>query len=1061
METPKSGSPHPRKLSTDSPFGTPLGGSVGPGTPGPAGLDISNSAAEEFFYKRHPIKKPNASDTLTDNLQEKLGLQLIQPKPRVVLQPNSSVVDLKKRSEEVGLPPSLKVNRSSTNLANSSSTSAVNLLSMGSGTSGVAPPPNRARSLLSKSSKPMFNLHNLSTGSLTEVLSEDEESDHVANNSSGKLQVKLPTSQSELTEAFQEIDADDWSHQFNDMVHGRAATKLAPFGGFSNPGIESDLLSCQNIFDTAPWKVTFTDQGNGSLTKAVKLATEQGIIENRKWVGTLSMPSDYVSSKVIDDIAHTLSADYNSDAIFPNDDTFQGHYKSYCKQILWPTLHYQIPDDPKSKAFEAHSWDQYKLLNQMMADKAVEVYLRENGDSSFDDPNNIIWVHDYHLMLVPNMIRKKLPNVKIGFFLHVSFPSSEVFRVFAFRKELLEGMLGANCISFQTDEYVRHFLQTCSRLLLADTNEMGISYEGRFILANTIPVGIDAPSVKKQLTTDVVQEWRLLIRERWGDQRLLVSRDKLDKLRGIKPKLLAYEKLLKKHPEYVDNTVLIQICIGSSQDPDYEAEIMKIVARINSLPENISISQPVIFLQQDIEFEQYLALQCEADVFVVSSMREGLNLTCHEFIVATSEKKSPLVLSEFTGSSPLLECNGKGALLINPWDLRGLTDSFEKLLNMSKEEKELRWKNCYQIVLDQDSNNWITKCLQSIREAWSYDQRKSRNNIEMFTKAVLDKFYNQPTNSGKRLIFLNLETPLAISAIYDTSSSSGKTPAAGKTDSFSEPSRIANLLSDLLLDPLNHVYLITFLKRADLDILYRTSANLGLIAENGGYIKLIGSKSWVSIVDEKETLSWMPQVTKLIASKVERLPGSHIEVEDCTIRFHPGRAFLEDHNRSMDVMGDCIQHINEVFSEKDGVHATLIRNVVIVQQNQLTLKALKFVLSYYTQVEKGIQSHDLIEDFQVKKISSSQPMSKISLEDLKLSDTDKLDKAVTSLLIAGGSTLIDEPGFEYAKELKQSGEIENVLTVAVLGSEAELRTSAAYGVAGKNELLGLLAKVKS
>ena len=137
-----------------------------------------------------------------------------------------------------------------------------------------------------------------------------------------------------------------------------------------------------------------------------------------------------------------------------------------------------------------------------------------------------------------------------------------------------------------------------------------------------------------------------MIRERWSNKKLIVSRDKLEKLRGIKQKLLAYEKFLHSNPEYVDTTVLIQICPGTTQDSSYESEIMSIVGRINALTGDISFSQPVVLLQQDIGFEQYVALQCEAEVFVVASMREGLNLTCHEYIIATTEKKSPLMLSE-------------------------------------------------------------------------------------------------------------------------------------------------------------------------------------------------------------------------------------------------------------------------------------------------------------------------------------------------------------------------------------------------------------------------------
>lgn len=1020
---------------------TPVSGS-------PRGYESNgNNSVEGFFYNHHKFRRTSTEQgALTDNLNEKLGPQYIQPRSRYSnLSLSSLLVDPKRTDEDLGLP-SLKMNRLSNTLSALSNSSS-NLLALNNAANSGAV----RKSALNRPFQGLMH-SNSSTSSL--VIAEENEVE--------------PPPEPEHSHGPRAV-IDDWQNNFNEMCSGRSERQLAPFGGFSNPDIKGTLFNHESIFETAPWDVVFTTKGNVSLTKAVKLSVQSGIIQNRKWVGTLAMPSDEVPKHVINDIAKRLSDDYNSNAIFPNDITFQGHYNSFCKQILWPTLHYQIPDDPKSKAFEDHSWGHYQLLNQMVADKIVEVYKKENGHLDPDDPENMIWIHDYHLLLVPLMVREKLPNAKIGLFLHVSFPSSEVFRCFAQRNELLKGMLGANSISFQSEEYVRHFLQTCNGLLLADTNEFGITYEGNFTTISTIPVGIDANSVTELLSMEGVLEWRQLIRERWGDQKLIVSRDKLDRLRGIKQKLLAYEMLLQRNPEYIDTAVLIQICIGESQDPNYESEVMQIVARINALAENISVSQPVVLLQKDIDFDQYLALQCEAEVFVVSSMREGLNLTCHEFIAATSEKKSPLMLSEFTGSSQLLECNGEGALLINPWDIRAFSRTFEKLLTMDPKEKLIRWKNCFDIVVTRDSNHWVANCLKAINDSWERNQRQSSNNLIPITIDQFEKFNKEHSNNeGKRLYFFNFETPTATFSVLDNKSRTSAAitsaaSAAGKS-AYSEPARLASLLSDLLENPQNQVYLISFLKRSVLDRLYRRYPNFGLIAENGGYIKLIGSSKWISIVEEDELKSWMPQVTQLIQSKVERLPGSFCEVEDCTIKFLAGNSFVDDRERSLGAMGECIQHINELFQDQEsGVHATLIKNFVIVQQNQLALKAMKFIFSYYKQKQDEIEQSTLISEFQVKPVPKSHPTTPItekSRYDISspiFKNSDKLH-GVSSIFVGGGSTPIDEPNYEFANALFNEGDIEDVLTVAILGSDPEIRTSANYGVNGKNELLSIISK---
>ncbi|CAK9439741.1 uncharacterized protein LODBEIA_P38410 [Lodderomyces beijingensis] len=677
---------------------------------------------EGFFYNKRPgaISRNNTNSSYPAYPAPATRLpqdqHYIQPKSRINnLKIESSITEPKKLNDPYGTP-ALKISRSSSSLANPNPAALARPPNYGSGSSFTKSysPSGSVKSTMqmpihSRSKQKFgFTLHgNSSTNSLV-----SEEYDNNNNNNNNAM---IPSS-------LEDEDEDGLSGFEKNYKNSVSYNKgLAPFGGFSKPGIEKNLWEDSNIFDTAEWTVVPSDDGNGSLTKAVDVSMKNHVINKVKWVGVIAMPSDTISDHVKHDIASKLASDFDCEAVFPNDITFEGHYKSFCKQILWPTLHYQIPDDPKSKAFEDHSWGHYVLMNQLVADKLVEAFISSNGEHNFEDSENVIWIHDYHLLLVPKMIREKLPNVKIGLFLHVSFPSSEVFRCLAQRTEILEGMLAANCISFQTNEYVRHFLQTCTRLLPAEVKDKKLLFDGKLIAVNTIPVGIDSPALAKIVHSEQVQEWRRLIRERWGNEKLIISRDKLDKLRGVKQKLLAYEKFLKSNPEYIDNSILIQICIGSSPDSLYESEIMKIVSRINSLPDNISITQPVVFLQRDIEFDQYLALQCEAEVFVVSSMREGLNLTCHEFITATEEKKSPLVLSEFTGSSSLLSCNGEGALLINPWDLKKFAEAIHDALTMDKKEKAIRWDNCHNFVLTQDSKHWIRECLESINSAWAFN----------------------------------------------------------------------------------------------------------------------------------------------------------------------------------------------------------------------------------------------------------------------------------------------------------------------------------------------------
>lgn len=958
-------------------------------TPGLRGNESENATPEQFFYANRKGSESGMSST--DALGEK---HLIQPRSRYHSNLVPSLVVESKKPEDVG-PSGLKI---------SSKNSPSYLLSHRGSQSEFDPAGAAVRNAAKNSSS-------------SSLVDEDENTafaDH-------------------LKSALEKSKDDEG--------------ELAPYGGFSRPDMDAVITDQKNVFQNAPWQIVRTETGNGSLYNAVNLALAQKVLKSAKWVGAMSSPTDVVPQDVLDKIKSELSTKYNSEVVSVNDIMFQGHYKSFCKQILWPTLHYQIPDDPKSKAFEEHSFHHYRLLNQMMADRIVEVYKKENANLSPDDPENVIWIHDYHLLLVPRMIREQLPEAKIGFFLHVSFPSSEVFRCLAQREALLDGMLGADCVTFQTDEYVRHFLQTSTRLLLADTNENGVVKDGFFTRVNTIPVGIDAKALDKVLVEKNVVEWMSLIRERWGDQLLLVSRDKFDKLRGIKQKLVAYELFLKENPSYINKAVLVQVLLGTASSDDYRSEVMQIASRINSMASNISIAQPVVLLEQDIDFDQYLALQHEADVFIVSCMREGLNLTCHEFVEASTQKKSPLLLSEFTGSSDLLYCNGEGALLINPWDKKAFSNLIKKALTMSQEEKEKRWSNCHQIVMKHDSMDWIKNCLAAINDAWKTDHLKTTSDNKWLTKDDYEQFYR--SDKEKKLYVFNLDVSVDASMYGDNS---------GK--SFLSLSRSVAYLNDLASQPENLVYVVCILKTTELELLFKNSPSIGLLAESGGFIRLIGSTKWISIVDDQDVKNWIPQAAQLVRAMAERLPGSDAIVEECTVRWVADLSMKDDPKRCLSLMGDYIQHINEVYEEDEHVHAMLINNSVVVQQKNISLRAIRLLLTYYT---TDVDVETLAKRYRVKRVASDEEHGHIIKSPIA-EKSNWLDEGiakrdnVNGVFYCGGLTPIDEAIYDYLNKLEKDRLIHSIMSVAVCGSLLNSRTSAAYSIIGQNEIYGILKR---
>jgi trehalose 6-phosphate synthase/phosphatase len=294
------------------------------------------------------------------------------------------------------------------------------------------------------------------------------------------------------------------------------------------------------------WTVVPAVQGNGGLTNAVRAAVESGELSDVLMVGTIGFPTDVLGEDKKAEIHDKLESEHEALTVYVSDADFKGHYTNYCKTILWPVFHYQIPNHPKSKAYQDHSWVFYVKINQAFADEVVANY--KHGD--------IIWIHDYHLCLVPAMIRMKIPDAQIGFFLHTAFPSSEVFRCLPTRKVLLEGMLGANLVAFQTHEYAHHFKKTCSRLLSVEATDDGVQRENQFVNVWWHPIGIDPNALALAREELEVVKWIKALQKRYAGKRLIVARDKLDSIRGVRQKLLAFELFLNKYPEWKDKVFL-------------------------------------------------------------------------------------------------------------------------------------------------------------------------------------------------------------------------------------------------------------------------------------------------------------------------------------------------------------------------------------------------------------------------------------------------------------------------------------------------------------------------
>lgn len=611
-----------------------------------------------------------------------------------------------------------------------------------------------------------------------------------------------------------------------------------------------------DVMDEMPVTLEFSPLGNIGLQKAVESMHKQ--LKDRIWIGQLGVGTETLSAEETIKIQTALRQEDNV-PVFTKDSEFDGHYNQYCKEILWPTMHYILPEYPKKHLDENEAWKCYQTVNRKFADALIKEYR---------DESNIIWIHDYHLLLVPLMVREKLPHAKIGFFLHVPFPSSEVFRCLHVRKELLEGLLGADLIGFQTHSFARHFLQTVSRILGHEITSKGILLENTCVSIGVFPIGIDTVCLNEKRALPEVAGMVSMLTEKYTGRKVIVGRDKLDPVKGVRQKLLAYELFLNKYPEWQGKAVLVQVSLSTAEHSDLQTQVSDIVSRINSKFGSFGYT-PVVYLHQDISFSHYLALLTIADVCLITSLRDGMNLTSHEYIVCQEQHHSPLIISEFTGTHGLF----KDAICVNPWDYKEVACAINKALSMSTEERDRTHTELLSHVTNNTGAYWSRSFLTELLKISKDFSRRFAVRIPHFPVAeCLPAFMA----SKQRLFFLNYDGSLVT---YE------KSPEKATSSEW-----VISVLSNLAANPLNHVFIFSGRTKASLETRLGSIPNIGICAENGCFIKYPGETEWTDLLanssTEADKSDWQEKVEEIFEYYTERTPGSFIERKDMSVVWH-------------------------------------------------------------------------------------------------------------------------------------------------------------------------------
>jgi trehalose 6-phosphate synthase len=397
-----------------------------------------------------------------------------------------------------------------------------------------------------------------------------------------------------------------------------------------------------------------------------------------------------------DKVTRELDDRFKATPIFLSDEVAELHYNGFSNSILWPLFHYH----PGEMNFDENAWVAYNEANQKFADEILKHV--KDGD--------VVWVHDYHLMLLPELLRNEIEkrgikDVKLGFFLHTPFPSSEIYRVLPVRQEILKGVLSCDLIGFHTYDYARHFLSSVERVLGVVTLPNGVEYRGRFVNVGAFPIGIDVDNFTEGLKKPAVVERIQQLKDKFKDTKIIVGVDRLDYIKGVPQKLHAIEVFLNEHPEWIGRVVLVQVAVPSRGDvEEYQAlraTVNELVGRINGTFGTVEFV-PIHFMHRSIPFDELISLYAVSDVCLVSSTRDGMNLVSYEYIACQEEKHGSLILSEFTGAAQSLN----GALIVNPWNTDELSHAIYESLTIPDEKKKANHDKLFQYISKYTSAFW-------------------------------------------------------------------------------------------------------------------------------------------------------------------------------------------------------------------------------------------------------------------------------------------------------------------------------------------------------------------
>ncbi len=572
------------------------------------------------------------------------------------------------------------------------------------------------------------------------------------------------------------------------------------------------------------------------------------------WVGWSGLADDDLSDEEQRNVSETLRNNYKSITVSLSRADLDQFYYGFCNNVIWPLFHYF----PTFVDYDPAAWEKYREVNERFLAAITSVA----------GPDDYIWIHDYQLMLLPGMVRSHLPDTKIGFFLHIPFPSYELFRLLPWREELLHGMLGADLLGFHTYDYARHFLSSTRRLLGLENNLGIVRDRNSMSKIDVFPMGIDYEKYSTSSQQPKVREEIERVDASTEGRRVIFSVDRLDYSKGIPNRLRAYDAFLDRYPAYRGKVELVMIVAPSRTEvPRYQRlkrELDQLVSTINGKFGTIDWV-PIKYFFRAFPFDSLCALYRCSSVLLVTPVRDGMNLIAKEYVAARSDLRGTVVLSETAGSAREMS----ESIIVNPSDIDGIADAIRRALEMPEAQQEANNRSIHERLSRYDVHFWARDFMEKLETiVESREDLRSRRLRGKDREEVLEAF----TGSRRRLLFLN----------YD-----GTLVEFGDRHQETQPNaRLLRNIHKLAKDEHNEVVIVSSRSRADLDRWFSDS-DVGLIAEYGVWVKS-RDEEW-NLIEQIDN-DWKEIIRPILERYEMRTPGSRIEESDYSLGWSYGNA---------------------------------------------------------------------------------------------------------------------------------------------------------------------------